>query len=145
LALGQNVQPTGLRNSYLSHSHHSHTGTDADGDITEYSEEEVEEELGADSFRGQRPLQYNHKNQSHFINQYTGEKPFGGWAASKSTPNIAPYANTPPDGDVFATPQPDTLHYGPAPVGAQVRRRLTKKKIPLTQGHMVLDIPVPSK
>jgi chitin synthase len=143
--LGQNAQPTGQRNSYLSHSHHSHTGssTEVDGDGTEYSEEEVEQELGV----GQRSLYHSHQNHSQFINQNTGgEKPFGGWGAANSTPNIPPPHNgTPRDGDMFATPKPDTLHYGPAPVGAQVRRRMTKKKIPLTQGHLVLDLPVPSK
>ena len=43
------------------------------------------------------------------------------------------------------TPQVDTKHYGPAPVGKQVRRRKTKKKVPLTKGHLVLDLPVPSR
>jgi len=112
LALGQ-VQPTNQRNSYLSHSQAHSTSADE-------SEEEVEDELHVEEFHGQN-----------------GEKPFGGWDASK--------ANIPPSGDVFATPQPETLHYGPAPVGRQVRRRMTKKKIPLTQGHLVLDLPVPSK
>ena len=43
------------------------------------------------------------------------------------------------------SPQVDTKHYGPAPVGRQVRRRKTKKKVPLTKGHLVLDLPVPSR
>jgi len=43
------------------------------------------------------------------------------------------------------SPQMDTKHYGPAPAGRQVRRRKTKKKVPLTKGHLVLDLPVPSR
>lgn len=40
----------------------------------------------------------------------------------------------------------DTQHFGPAPAkGAQLRRHKTKKKVVLTQGHLVLDCPVPSK
>jgi Chitin synthase N-terminal len=43
------------------------------------------------------------------------------------------------------SPKVDTKHYGPAPVGKQVRRRKTKKKVPLTKGHLVLELPVPSR
>lgn len=118
LAVGQ-VQPTGQRNSYLSHSS---TPTHVEED--DYSEEEVEDELEVDRFHGQ---------QKH------NEKPFGGWNGAKNK------MATPDSGDIFATPQPDTLHYGPAPVGAQVRRGVARKKISLTEGHMVLDLPVPSK
>jgi hypothetical protein len=50
-----------------------------------------------------------------------------------------------PGTDAYKTPEVDTLHYGPAPTGQQVRRRKTKKKIPLTQGHLILDLPVPTR
>jgi len=151
LALGTNVQPTGQRNSYLSHTH---TGSE-DGDGTAYSEDEIEDELV-----GQRSQPYNHHHPNH--SQFLGQsnfgqqsgKPFGGWMSwNASKASIGPNAHTPrplnpdaisPDGDMFAT-QPDTKHYGPAPAGAQERRRLTKKKIALTEGHLVLDLPVPSK
>ena len=43
------------------------------------------------------------------------------------------------------SPQVNTKHYGPAPAGRQVRRRKTKKKVPLTKGHLVLELPVPSR
>lgn len=45
----------------------------------------------------------------------------------------------------FEAPEDDTMHYGPAPAGQQIRRRRTKKKIPLTQGHLILDLPVPTR
>ncbi|KAG8815203.1 hypothetical protein FRC17_000832 [Serendipita sp. 399] len=41
-------------------------------------------------------------------------------------------------------PEPNTLHYGPAPTGRQVRRR-KMKKIPLTKGNLVVDLDVPSR
>jgi hypothetical protein len=50
-----------------------------------------------------------------------------------------------PGTDAYKIPEADTLHYGPAPTGQQVRRRKTKKKIPLTQGHLILDLPVPTR
>jgi hypothetical protein len=61
-----------------------------------------------------------------------------------------PEAGVPPTTTIPGTaelqsPQEDTKHYGPAPVGKQVRRRKTKKKVPLTKGHLVLDLPVPSR
>lgn len=39
-----------------------------------------------------------------------------------------------------------TQHFGPAPpTGAQLRRHKSKKHVPLTQGNLVLDCPVPTK
>lgn len=61
------------------------------------------------------------------------EKPLGGY-------NMSEYQA--PDEE---EPEVDTMHYGPAPAGRQLRRRKTKKKIPLTQGHFVLDQPVPTR
>lgn len=51
----------------------------------------------------------------------------------------------PSDAEKHPSLEVDTLHYGPAPAGRQARRGKTKKKIALTQGHLVLDLPVPSR
>ena len=56
-----------------------------------------------------------------------------------------PLTTTTPGTAELESPQVDTKHYGPAPAGRQVRRRKTKKKVPLTKGHLVLDLPVPSR
>ena len=56
-----------------------------------------------------------------------------------------PLTTTTPGTAELEGPQVDTKHYGPAPVGRQVRRRKTKKKVPLTKGHLVLELPVPSR
>ena len=39
----------------------------------------------------------------------------------------------------------DTRHFGPAPTGRVARRNKTTKTVPLTNGNLVLDLPVPPK
>jgi hypothetical protein len=39
----------------------------------------------------------------------------------------------------------ETRHFGPAPVGRVARRNKTTKQVPLTNGNLVLDLPVPPK
>jgi len=56
-----------------------------------------------------------------------------------------PLTTTTPGAAELESPKVNTKHYGPAPAGKQVRRRKTKKKVPLTKGHLVLDLPVPSR
>jgi hypothetical protein len=63
-------------------------------------------------------------------------KPVGGFDPNK-------YLD--PEAEKQQAQEADTLHFGPAPAGRQIRRGRTKKKIPLTQGHLVLDLPVPSR
>lgn len=46
--------------------------------------------------------------------------------------------------DVPETPV-ETRHFGPAPVGRVARRHKTTKRVPLTNGNLVLDLPVPPK
>jgi chitin synthase len=50
----------------------------------------------------------------------------------------------PPSADVPETPV-ETRHFGPAPVGRVARRHKTTKRVPLTNGNLVLDLPVPPK
>ncbi|KAI0312347.1 glycosyltransferase family 2 protein [Amylostereum chailletii] len=38
-----------------------------------------------------------------------------------------------------------TLHFGPAPTGRILRRHKTKKRVQLTNGNLVIDLPVPPK
>ena len=46
--------------------------------------------------------------------------------------------------DVPETPV-ETRHFGPAPIGRVARRNKTTKQVPLTNGNLVLDLPVPPK
>jgi hypothetical protein len=39
----------------------------------------------------------------------------------------------------------ETRHFGPAPIGRVARRNKTTKHVPLTNGNLVLDLPVPPK
>ncbi|KAH9036742.1 chitin synthase-domain-containing protein [Lactarius deliciosus] len=39
----------------------------------------------------------------------------------------------------------ETRHFGPAPTGRVARRNKTMKRVPLTNGNLVLDLPVPPK
>jgi hypothetical protein len=46
--------------------------------------------------------------------------------------------------DVPGTPI-GTRHFGPVPIGRVARRNKTTKRVPLTNGNLVLDLPVPPK
>jgi chitin synthase len=48
------------------------------------------------------------------------------------------------DSDVPGSPV-ETRHFGPAPPGRVARRNKTTKRVPLTNGNLVLDLPVPPK
>jgi chitin synthase len=39
----------------------------------------------------------------------------------------------------------ETRHFGPAPIGRVTRRNKEKKRVPLTRGNLVIDIPIPSR
>ncbi|KEP53418.1 chitin synthase [Rhizoctonia solani 123E] len=39
----------------------------------------------------------------------------------------------------------DTQHFGPAPQGRMARRHKTKKRVPLTAGNLVLELPIPDR
>ncbi|CAE7226150.1 unnamed protein product [Rhizoctonia solani] len=39
----------------------------------------------------------------------------------------------------------DTQHFGPAPEGRMARRHKTKKRVPLTAGNLVLELPIPDR
>ncbi|KAF8678347.1 Chitin synthase [Rhizoctonia solani] len=39
----------------------------------------------------------------------------------------------------------DTQHFGPAPEGRMMRRHKTKKRVPLTAGHLVIELPIPDR
>ncbi|CAE6435399.1 unnamed protein product [Rhizoctonia solani] len=39
----------------------------------------------------------------------------------------------------------DTQHFGPAPEGRMMRRHKTKKRVPLTEGNLVIDLPIPDR
>jgi len=49
-----------------------------------------------------------------------------------------------PEDGVPGTPV-ETRHFGPAPAGRVARRNKTMKRVPLTNGNLVLDLPVPPK
>jgi chitin synthase len=49
-----------------------------------------------------------------------------------------------PMSDVPETPV-ETRHFGPAPTGRVLRRHKTKKRVQLTNGNLVVDLPVPPK
>ncbi|KAI9510939.1 chitin synthase-domain-containing protein [Russula earlei] len=46
--------------------------------------------------------------------------------------------------DIPGTPL-ETRHFGPAPIGRVARRNNATKRVPLTNGNLVLDLPVPPK
>lgn len=69
------------------------------------------------------------------------------------TPNVYPEPNYSPSEDSYEEyddeleKYEDTRHFGPAPDQPQPRRfkAMAKRQVQLTQGHLVLDNPVPSK
>ncbi|KII92534.1 glycosyltransferase family 2 protein [Plicaturopsis crispa FD-325 SS-3] len=53
-------------------------------------------------------------------------------------------SKTPSTSDFPITPL-ETRHFGSAPAGRVLRRHKTKKRVPLTHGNLVVDLPVPPK
>ena len=109
------------------------------GDEDRDREEEGKKEKPKSKFQ-----EYLTKARSHgdaFLNQTLDEKtkPQNVFA----DPRRVIFPN-PPSTDVPDTPV-ETRHFGPAPVGRVARRNKTTKRVPLTNGNLVLDLPVPPK
>jgi len=127
------------------------TGVTEGRDDEEYDEEnleEGEEHSGAEDEKKEKPKskfqEYLEKARSQgdaFLDETTDEetKPQNVFA----DPRRVIFPN-PPSADVPETPV-ETRHFGPAPVGRVARRNKTTKRVPLTNGNLVLDLPVPPK
>jgi len=126
-----------------------YTGGTEGRDDEEYDEESLEDE-DRDGAEGKKEKpkskfqEYLKKARSQgdaFLDQTPDEKtkPQNVFADPRRVifPNL-------PSTDVPGTPV-ETRHFGPAPVGRVARRNKTTKRVPLTNGNLVLDLPVPPK
>ena len=127
-----------------------YTGETEGRDDEEYDKETVEDEDrdGAEEGEKEKPKskfqEYLEKARNQgdaFLDQTPDEK-------TKlqnvfADPRRVIFPNT-PSADVPETPV-ETRHFGPAPVGRVARRNKTTKRVPLTNGNLVLDLPVPPK
>jgi len=128
-----------------------YTGGTEGRDDEEYDEESLEDEDrdGAKEEKDEKPekskfQEYLKKARSQgdaFLDQTPDEK-------TKlqnvfADPRRVVFPNL-PSADVPGTPV-ETRHFGPAPVGRVARRNKTTKRVPLTNGNLVLDLPVPPK
>jgi chitin synthase len=121
-------------------------------DYDEESPEEDEDHDGTEEGKKEKPKEkskfqeYLAKARSQgdaFLNQTPDEKtkPQNVFA----DPRRVVFPNPPSAvSDVPGTPV-ETRHFGPAPVGRVARRNKTTKQVPLTNGNLVLDLPVPPK
>lgn len=128
-----------------------YTGGTEGRDDEEYDEETLEDEDrdGSEEENKGKPKkskfqEYLKKARSQgdaFLNQTSDEKtkPQNVFA----DPRRVIFPN-PSSADVPETPV-ETRHFGPAPVGRVARRNKTTKRVPLTNGNLVLDLPVPPK
>ena len=127
-------------------------GQDDDDDDDEETLEEDEDYDGAEEEKKEKPKEKSKfqeflaKARSQgdaFLNQTTDEK-------TKlqnvfADPRRVVFPNLPSAvSDVPGTPV-ETRHFGPAPIGRVARRNKTTKRVPLTNGNLVLDLPVPPK
>jgi chitin synthase len=128
------------------------TGSQDDGDDDEETLEEDEDYDGAEEEKKEKPKEKSKfqeflaKARSQgdaFLNQTPDEK-------TKlqnvfADPRRVVFPNLPSAvSDVPGTPV-ETRHFGPAPIGRVARRNKTTKRVPLTNGNLVLDLPVPPK
>lgn len=128
-----------------------YTGRTEGKDDEEYDEEnlETEDSDGVEEEKKEKPKkskfqEYLKKARSQgdaFLNQTPDKKtePQNVFA----DPRRVIFPN-PLSVDVPETPT-ETRHFGPAPVGRVARRNKTTKRVPLTNGNLVLDLPVPPK
>jgi chitin synthase len=128
-----------------------YTGGTEGRDDEEYDEESLEDEDrdGSEEEKKEKPKKSKFqeylkkaRNQGDaFLNQTPDEKtkPQNVFA----DPRRVIFPN-PLSADVPETPV-ETRHFGPAPVGRVARRNKTTKRVPLTNGNLVLDLPVPPK
>jgi chitin synthase len=132
-----------------------YTGGTDDRDGEEYGEENLEEDGDHDEAEEEKKEKPKEKSKfqeflakarSHgdaFLNQTLDEKtePQNVFA----DPRRVVFPNPPSTvSDVPGTPV-ETRHFGPAPIGRVARRNKTTKRVPLTNGNLVLDLPVPPK
>jgi hypothetical protein len=131
-----------------------YTGVTEGRDDEEYDEKTLEEDEddGTEEEKKEKPKEkskfqeYLAKALSQgdaFLNQTSDEKtkPQNVFA----DPRRVVFPNPPSSvSDVPGTPV-ETRHFGPAPIGRVARRNKTTKRVPLTNGNLVLDLPVPPK
>ncbi len=129
-----------------------YTGVTEGRDDEEYDEESLEEDEDHDGAGKEK----KEKPKKSKFQEYLEKARMLGDASLNQTPDekTAPqnvfadprrvvFPNT-PSTDVPGTPV-ETRHFGPAPVGRVARRNNATKRVPLTNGNLVLDLPVPPK
>ena len=132
-----------------------YTGQTEDRDDEEYDEENLEEDEDHDEAEEEEKEKPKEKSK---FQEFLAKARSQGDAFLKpkpeektkpqnvfADPRRVVFPNLPSTvSDVPGTPI-ETRHFGPAPVGRVARRNKTTKRVPLTNGNLVLDLPVPPK
>ncbi|KAJ2922212.1 hypothetical protein H1R20_g14889, partial [Candolleomyces eurysporus] len=81
---------------------------------------------------------------SYDLNEYSRSSTY--YSADAHNVVFDPLPETPKSSQ-FSLPEAplETRHFGPAPTGRVIRRHKTKKRVQLTNGNLVVDLPVPPK
>ena len=119
-------------------------GTEGDEETLEGEDRDGAEEEGKKEKPKSKFQEYLEKARSQgdaFLNQTPDEK--ANLQNVFADPRRVIFPN-PLSTDVPEAPV-ETRHFGPAPVGRVARRHKTTKRVPLTNGNLVLDLPVPPK
>ena len=132
-----------------------YTGETEGRDDEEYGEESLDEDEDHDGGKEEKKEKPKEKSkfQEYLAKARSQGDAFLNQSPDKKTelqnvfadPRRVVFPNPPSTvSDVPGTPV-ETRHFGPAPVGRVVRRNKAMKRVPLTNGNLVLDLPVPPK
>jgi hypothetical protein len=114
-----------------------------EGDDDHGKGEEEKEEKPKEKSKFQEFLAKARSQGDAFLNQTLEEKPQAQNAFADPRRVVFPDTAS-AMADVPNTPV-ETRHFGPAPIGRVARRNKATKRVPLTNGNIVLDLPVPPK
>jgi Chitin synthase N-terminal len=142
--------------SHYAGTHYTGMSQDTDGTVgidgREYDEESLDgdkDDEGEDK-KGEKPMEksmfqefLDKARNDPLLNQTLEEKPITQSVFADPRRVVFPDPQSPLT-DIPGTPV-GTRHFGPAPIGRVARRNKTMKRVPLTNGNLVLDLPVPPK
>jgi len=111
-----------------------------EGDEEDGKGEDEKKEKSKEKSKFQEFLSKARNQGDAFLNQALKEKPKEQNVFADPRRVVFPSTMS----DIPETPV-ETRHFGPAPIGRVARRNKTTKRVPLTNGNLVLDLPVPPK
>jgi hypothetical protein len=116
-----------------------------EGDDDDSKGDEEKKEKPKEKSKFQEFLEKARSQGDAFLNQALKDKPKSQSQSIFADPRRVVFPDSASTmSNVPGTPT-ETRHFGPAPIGRVARRNKATKRVPLTNGNLVLDLPVPPK